>query len=159
MCVQRGDGWLLEERAPDGAICPLGWKIKKGPMQGDIGPVTIYTETASEAVARESREELESTDEIASKKTQNLKMTFLPLAPPLSSSFSVLARPSVHSRYSSPFPSRLGHVCPPFSRISLMRQPPMVVGGGVASSPSPPRFPLFHFVCDNTVARRHVFCF
>ena len=28
MCVRRGDEWLLEERAIDGAICPPGGKIE-----------------------------------------------------------------------------------------------------------------------------------
>ena len=65
MCVRRGDEWLLEERAIDGAICPPGGKIESGQNMYQLDrisiqtQVTVYTETALEAVIRESREELE----------------------------------------------------------------------------------------------------
>ena len=39
------------------------------------------------------------------------------------------SQPQCHSRYSSPFPSPLGHVFPPSSHTSLMRQPPTVARG------------------------------
>ena len=39
------------------------------------------------------------------------------------------SQPQCHRRYSSPFSSLLGHVFPPSSRTSLMRQPPTVAGG------------------------------
>ena len=39
------------------------WRgYQQGPITGDDGPVTIYTETAPEAVARESHEELKFKD-------------------------------------------------------------------------------------------------
>ena len=39
------------------------------------------------------------------------------------------SQPQCHSRYSSSFPNPLGHVFPPSSHTSLMRQPPTVARG------------------------------
>ena len=70
MCVRRGDEWLLEERAIDGAICPPGEKIESCQNMYQLDKisiqtqVTVYTETALEAVIRESREEVEFTNAI-----------------------------------------------------------------------------------------------
>ena len=70
MCVRRVDEWLLEERAIDGAICPPGGKIESSQNMYELNrisictQVTVYTETALEAVIRESREELEFTNAI-----------------------------------------------------------------------------------------------
>ena len=52
------------------------------------------------------------------------------------------SQPQCHSRYSSPFPSPQRHFFPPSSRTSLMRKLPTVAGGGAASSPSLPPFPV-----------------
>lgn len=68
MCVGRGDKWLLEKRATDGAVCPPGGKIESRQSMYELErnavgtQVTVYTETALQAVIRESREEVEFTN-------------------------------------------------------------------------------------------------
>ena len=68
MCVGRGDKWLLEKRAADGAVCPPGGKIESRQSMYELErnavgtQVTVYTETALQAVIRESREEVEFTN-------------------------------------------------------------------------------------------------
>ena len=68
MCVGRGDKWLLEKRAIDGAVCPPGGKIESRQSMYELErnavgtQVTVYTETALQAVIRESREEVEFTN-------------------------------------------------------------------------------------------------
>ena len=63
MCVARGDQWLLEKRLPDHRVCPPGGKLEVSQVpDGDGGSMAIYTETAQEAVERESREELRFAD-------------------------------------------------------------------------------------------------
>ena len=63
MCVGRGDKWLLEKRATDGAVCPPGGKIESRQSMYELErnavgtQVTVYTETALQAVIRESHEE------------------------------------------------------------------------------------------------------
>ena len=61
MCVGRGDKWLLEKRATDGAVCPPGGKIESRQSMYELErnavgtQVTVYTETALQAVIRESQ--------------------------------------------------------------------------------------------------------
>ncbi len=56
MCVGRGDKWLLEKRATDGAVCPPGGKIESRQSMYELErnavgtQVTVYTETALQAV-------------------------------------------------------------------------------------------------------------
>ena len=79
MCVGRGDKWLLEKRATDGAVCPPGGKIESRQSMYELErnavgtQVTVYTETALQAVIRESREEVEFTNAASEVNTRNPK--------------------------------------------------------------------------------------
>ena len=44
MCVRRGDEWLLEERAIDGAVCPPGGKIESGQNVYQLDMISIQTQ-------------------------------------------------------------------------------------------------------------------
>ena len=51
MCVGRGDKWLLEKRATDGAVCPPGGKIESRQSMYELddpccGPSALHPETA-----------------------------------------------------------------------------------------------------------------